>query len=76
LQALAPAGGIDASVSEIADYALFQLDDGMLAGHRVVSAQMMAELPSASSGVVVLTNGESDRFTEGAARSLLEQLLR
>jgi CubicO group peptidase (beta-lactamase class C family) len=44
LQALAPAGGIDASVSEIADYALLQLDDGMLAGHRVVSAQMMAEL--------------------------------
>ena len=129
LQALAPAGGIDASVSEIADYALLQLDDGMLAGHRVVSAQMMAELhrpqiavgadwtaaariqnlhyalgwftadvrgvhlvyhnganpgfraaivlaPSASAGVVVLTNGESDRFTEGAARSLLEQLLR
>ena len=129
LQALAPAGGIDASVSEIANYALLQLDDGMLAGHRVVSAQMMAELhrpqiavgadwtaaariqnlhyalgwftadvrgvhlvyhnganpgfraaivlaPSASAGVVVLTNGESDRFTEGAARSLLEQLLR
>ena len=129
LQALAPAGGIDASVSEIADYALLQLDDGMLAGRRVVSAQMMAELhrpqiavgadwtaaariqnlhyalgwftadvrgvhlvyhnganpgfraaivlaPSAKAGVVVLTNGESDRFTEGAARSLLEQLLR
>ena len=32
--------------------------------------------PSAGAGVVVLTNGESDRFTEGAARSLLEQLLR
>ena len=44
LQALAPAGGIDASVAEIADYALLQLDDGMLAGRRVVSAQMMAEL--------------------------------
>jgi CubicO group peptidase (beta-lactamase class C family) len=130
LQALAPAGGIDASVGEIADYALLQLGDGALAGRRVVSAQMMAELhrpevavvgadwtagariqnlhyalgwftadvrgahlvyhhganpgfraaiflaPSARAGVVVLTNGESDRFTEGAAWSLLEQLLR
>ena len=44
LQALAPAGGIDASVGEMADYALLQLDDGMLAGHRVVTGQMMAEL--------------------------------
>jgi Beta-lactamase len=33
-------------------------------------------VPSAKAGVVVLTNGESDRFTEGATRSLLEQLLR
>jgi CubicO group peptidase (beta-lactamase class C family) len=31
--------------------------------------------PSAKAGVVVLTNGESDRFTEATARSLLEQLL-
>jgi CubicO group peptidase (beta-lactamase class C family) len=32
--------------------------------------------PYAKAGVVVLTNGESDRFTEAAARGLLEQLLR
>jgi beta-lactamase class C len=130
LQALAPAGGINASVREMADYALLQLDDGMLARHRVVSAQMMTELhrpeiavpvadwtaaariqnlhyalgwftadihgvhlvyhnganpgfraamflaPTAKAGVVILTNGESDRFTKAAAQSLLEQLLR
>jgi CubicO group peptidase (beta-lactamase class C family) len=129
LQTLAPAGGIDANVDEMARYALLQLDDGTLSGHRLVSAQMMAELhrpeiavgadwtpsariqnlhyalgwftaevrgmhlvyhngvnpgfrasiilaPSAKAGVVVLTNGESDRFTEAAARGLLEQLLR
>jgi CubicO group peptidase (beta-lactamase class C family) len=129
LQALAPAGGIDASVGEMARYALLQLDDGTLSGRRAVSAQMMAELhcpgiavgadwaatarfqnlhyalgwftadvrgvhlvfhnganpgfraaivlaPSAKAGVVVLTNGESDGFTEEAARSLLDRLLR
>ena len=32
--------------------------------------------PYAKAGVVVLTNGESDRFTEAAARGLMEQLLR
>ncbi len=44
LQSLAPAGGIDASVSEMARYALLQLGDGTMSGHRVVSAQIMAEL--------------------------------
>lgn len=44
LQSLAPAGGIDASVKEMARYALFQLDDGTMAGVRVLSSQMMAEL--------------------------------
>ncbi|MBV9154024.1 MAG: beta-lactamase family protein [Alphaproteobacteria bacterium] len=44
LQPLAPAGGIDASVDEIARYALLQLGDGTISGHRVLSAQMMAEL--------------------------------
>jgi hypothetical protein len=33
-------------------------------------------VPSARAGVAVLTNGESGRFTEEAAQSLLEQLLR
>jgi CubicO group peptidase (beta-lactamase class C family) len=128
LQALAPAGGIDANVDEMANYALLQLHDGTLFGRQVVSAEMMAELhrpeiavgadwtpsariqnlhyglgwftadvrgehlvyhngvnpgfrativlaPSAKAGLVALTNGESDRFTEAAARSLLEQLL-
>jgi CubicO group peptidase (beta-lactamase class C family) len=126
---LAPAGGIDANVDEMARYALLQLDDGQLSGHRLVSSEMMAELhrpeivvgtewtpsarvqnlhyalgwftadvrgghlvyhnginpgfratialaPYAKAGVVVLTNGESDRFTEAAARGLMEQLLR
>ena len=129
LNSLAPAGGIDANVDEMARYALLQLDGGALSGPRVVSAEMMAELhrpqiivgadwtpaarlqnlhyalgwftadvrgshlvyhngtnpgftativlaPSAKAGVVVLTNGESDHFTEAAARGLLEQLLR
>jgi CubicO group peptidase (beta-lactamase class C family) len=129
LNSLAPAGGIDANVDEMARYALSQLDDGTLSGRRVVSSEMMAELhrpeivvgadwtpsarvqnlhyalgwftadvggehlvyhnginpgfrativlaPYAKAGVVVLTNGESDRFTEAAARGLLEQLLR
>jgi CubicO group peptidase (beta-lactamase class C family) len=128
LQALAPAGGIDANVDEMANYALLQLHDGTLFGRQVVSAEMMAELhrpeiavgadwtpsariqnlhyglgwftadvrgehlvyhngvnpgfrativlaPSAKAGLVALTNGESDRFTEAAARSLLDQLL-
>jgi CubicO group peptidase (beta-lactamase class C family) len=44
LQFLGPAGGIDASVGEMARYALLQLGDGTTSGHRVVSAQMMAEL--------------------------------
>jgi hypothetical protein len=33
-------------------------------------------VPSSDAGVVVLTNGESNRFTDAATRSLLEQLLR
>jgi CubicO group peptidase (beta-lactamase class C family) len=129
LEPLGPGGGIDAGVDEMTHYALLQLDDGTMFGHRILSTQMMAELhrpeidvgvdwrpaaraenlhyalgwftadvrgvhlvyhnganpgfraaivlvPSAKAGVVVLTNGESDRFTEGATRSLLEQLLR
>lgn len=32
-------------------------------------------VPSSGAGVVVLTNGESDRFTDAATRDLLEQLL-
>jgi CubicO group peptidase (beta-lactamase class C family) len=128
LQSLAPAGGIDASISEMARYALFQLGDGTMSGDRVVSAQMMAELhrpaiavgpdwtpfariqnlhyalgwfiadvrglrlvyhnganpgfratialaPSSEAGVVILTNGESDRFIDVARRSLLELLV-
>ena len=128
-QSLAPAGGIDANVDETARYALLQLDDGTVFGHRMISAQMMAELhrpeiavgadwttaapiqnlhyalgwftaevrgvhlvyhnganpgfraaivlaPSYNAGVVILTNGESNRFPEAATRSLLEQLLR
>jgi len=129
LNSLAPAGGIDANVDEMARYALLQLDDGTLSGRRVLSSEMMAELhrpeivvgtdwtpsarvqnlhyalgwftadvrgvhlvyhnginpgfrativlaPYAKAGIVVLTNGESDRFTGAAARGLLEQLLR
>jgi len=129
LEPLAPGGGINASINEMARYALLQLGDGMLSGRRVVSAQMITELhrpeiavgpdwpaaariqnlhyalgwftgdvhgvhlvyhnganpgfraaivlaPSAKAGVVVLTNGESDRFTDAATRTLLEQLLR
>jgi CubicO group peptidase (beta-lactamase class C family) len=129
LEPLGPAGGIDANVDEMARYALFQLGDGTMSGHRILSAQMMAELhrpeiavgvdwatvtriqnshyalgwftaevrgvhlvyhaganpgfraaiflmPSSKTGVVILTNGQSDHFIETAARSLIEQLLR
>jgi CubicO group peptidase (beta-lactamase class C family) len=41
---LAPAGGIDASIADMARYALLQLGDGTVSGRRVVSAEMMAEL--------------------------------
>jgi CubicO group peptidase (beta-lactamase class C family) len=41
---LAPAAGIDASIADMARYALFQLGDGTVSGRRAVSAQMLAEL--------------------------------
>jgi beta-lactamase class C len=36
----------------------------------------IALVPASKAGVVILTNGESDRFTNAVTRSLLEQLLR
>jgi len=127
LDPLAPAGGIDANVDEMARYPLLQLGDGTIFGHRVVTAEMLAELhrpeiavgadwtpaasvenlhyalgwftadvrglhlvrhnganpgfrasivlvPSFKTAVVILTNGESDLFTDAANYSLLEQL--
>jgi beta-lactamase class C len=44
LQSLGPASGIDASISEMAHYALLQLGDGRVSGDRVTSAPMMAEM--------------------------------
>jgi CubicO group peptidase (beta-lactamase class C family) len=44
LEPLGPGGGIDASVDEMARYALLQLDDGTMFGRRILSSQMMAEL--------------------------------
>jgi CubicO group peptidase (beta-lactamase class C family) len=44
LEALDPAGGIDASVADIARYALFQLGDGTTRIGRVISVRMLAEL--------------------------------
>ena len=44
LEPLGPGGGINASVDEMARYALLQLDDGTMFGHRILSTQMMAEL--------------------------------
>jgi CubicO group peptidase (beta-lactamase class C family) len=44
LEALGPGGGIDASVDEMARYALLQLDDGTMFGRRILSTEMMAEL--------------------------------
>jgi CubicO group peptidase (beta-lactamase class C family) len=41
---LAPAGGIDANVDEMARYALLQLGHGSISGRRLLSAQMLAEL--------------------------------
>ncbi|HTV66947.1 MAG TPA: serine hydrolase domain-containing protein [Rhizobiaceae bacterium] len=41
---LAPAGGIDASIADMARYALLQLGDETASARRVVSAEMMAEL--------------------------------
>jgi CubicO group peptidase (beta-lactamase class C family) len=129
LEPLAPGGGINASVDDMARYALPQIGNGTASGPRLVSAQMMTEshrpeiavaedwtpsartenlhyalgwftahvngaqiiyhfggnpgfravivlVPSASAGVVILTNGESNHFTDAARRSLTEQLLR
>jgi hypothetical protein len=36
----------------------------------------IALVPSSKTGVVILTDGESDLFTDTAERSLIEQLLR
>jgi CubicO group peptidase (beta-lactamase class C family) len=44
LDPLGPAGGIDASITDLTRYAQFQLGDGMMFGRRLLSAQMMAEL--------------------------------
>jgi CubicO group peptidase (beta-lactamase class C family) len=44
LEPLGPGGGIDASVDEMARYALLQLGDGTMFEHRILSIQMMAEL--------------------------------
>jgi CubicO group peptidase (beta-lactamase class C family) len=44
LDSLGPAGGIDASVADMARYALFQLGDGTTSSRRVVSAGMLEEL--------------------------------
>jgi CubicO group peptidase (beta-lactamase class C family) len=128
LDALGPAGGIDASIVDLTRYALFQLGDGTISGRRVLSAKMMAELhrpeiavgpawtsapvqdlhhalgwftaeyrgvrlvyhngvnpgfrasivlvPSAKAGVVILTNGDSSRFTTAATLGLVDQVSR
>jgi CubicO group peptidase (beta-lactamase class C family) len=129
LESLAPGGGINANIDDMAQYALLQVGDGTIAGRRLISAHMLAELhrpeiavgddwtptaraenlhyalgwftadlhgthvifhfggnpgfraviavvPAAKAGVVVLTNGESNHFTSTAMRSLIEQLLR
>jgi CubicO group peptidase (beta-lactamase class C family) len=44
LQPLAPASGINATVDEMARYALLQIGDGKTSGTEVLSARMMAEL--------------------------------
>ena len=44
LQPLAPAGGIGATVGEMARYALLQIDNQKTSGTEVLSARMMAEL--------------------------------
>jgi CubicO group peptidase (beta-lactamase class C family) len=125
---LGPGGGINATIDDMARYALLQVGDGALSGDRLVSAQMMAELhrpetavgedwkptapaenlhyalgwftddingvhhiyhkganpgfrasfalvPSSKTGVVILTNGESNNLINTATQTLLEQLL-
>jgi len=44
LEPLGPGGGIDANIDEMARYALLQIDNGPVARHRLVSAQMVDEL--------------------------------
>jgi CubicO group peptidase (beta-lactamase class C family) len=44
LDPLGPGGGIDANIDDMAHYALLQLTDGTIAGNRLVSSQIMAEL--------------------------------
>ena len=44
LEPLAPGGGIDADLDEMAHYALLQIGDGTIFGQQVLSARMMSEL--------------------------------
>jgi CubicO group peptidase (beta-lactamase class C family) len=44
LDSLGPAAGIDASVTDMTRYALFQVGDGTMSGQRVVSEHMLEEL--------------------------------
>jgi CubicO group peptidase (beta-lactamase class C family) len=44
LDPLAPGGGINAGIDAMVRYAMLQLGDEMVARHRVVSAEMLAEL--------------------------------
>jgi CubicO group peptidase (beta-lactamase class C family) len=64
LDPLDPAGGIGASVDEMARYALLQLDGGTILGRRVLSPQMMAELHRPEITV------ESDRVPVAQIRNL------
>jgi CubicO group peptidase (beta-lactamase class C family) len=59
---LAPGGGINASIDEMARYALLQLGDGTFSGHQLVSAQTMAELHRPE--IAVDTNWSPTAHTE------------
>jgi CubicO group peptidase (beta-lactamase class C family) len=44
LQALGPAGSIDASIDDMAQYAVFHLGDGTASGQQLISPHMLAEM--------------------------------
>lgn len=68
---LGPAGGIDASVADMARYAVFQLGDGTMSGRRVVSAQMLAELHRPETAVAA---GWARAGIQGWARAGIQSL--
>jgi CubicO group peptidase (beta-lactamase class C family) len=56
---MGPAGSINASIFDMARYAMFQLGDGTAGGRRVVSARMLGAMHERQIGLAGLPEGTS-----------------